>query len=91
MDEKLRAEEASRILSTDAFLSALKDLREQTIAQWSACPARDTEGREWLWMFYQNTMRFEDVLKGYLATGKIQDFNRKQTGFINKVTGIFKR
>ena len=91
MDEKLRSDESLRLLNNDVLRLALKDLRELTVEQWAACPARDTEGREWLWMFYQNTMRFEEVLKGYLAKGKIDDFNRRQDGLMRKVSNIFKR
>lgn len=91
MDEKLKSEEAARLLSNDVLQQALKDLREETVSKWSACPARDTEGREWLWMFYQNTMRFEEVLKGYFASGKILDFNRKQASIFDKAMKVFKK
>lgn len=91
MDSKLRSEEAARLLSNNVLLEALEALQKETVAKWSACPARDTEGREWLWMFYQANLSFSDILKGYLATGKIEEFNKKQEGFINKVTSIFKR
>lgn len=91
MDEKLKSEEAARLLSNDVLQNALKDLRDETIAQWSVCPARDTEAREWLWMFYQNTLRFETVLKGYLATGKILEFNKKQATVVDRLMSTFKK
>lgn len=91
MDSKLKSEEAARLLSNNVLLEALEDLRKETVARWSACPARDTEGREWLWMFYQSNLSFSEILKGYLATGKIEEFNKKQDGLMNRVTSIFKR
>lgn len=91
MDSKFRSELSAQLLANPALKLALEDLRKKTVEQWAACPARDTEGREWLWMFYQNTMRFEDVLKGYLAEGKIDDFNKRQDSFIKNVTSLFKR
>lgn len=85
MDSKFKSEEAGKLLSNSVLLEALEDLKKQTVSKWADCPARDTEGREWLWMFYHNTLRFEDVLKGYLATGRIEDFNKRKEGFIKNV------
>lgn len=91
MDSKLRSDEAARLLSNNVLLEALDELRKETVARWADCPARDTEGREWLWMFYQNTLRFEQVLKGYIGSGTIDQINKKQDTWMKNVSNIFKR
>ena len=36
-----------------------------------ACPARDHEGREQLWMLYKISKKFRGLLDGYVQTGKL--------------------
>lgn len=89
MDEALRAEAAKQILGNPAFELVIEEMKREAVAKWAATPARDTDGREWLWMFYQNTLKFEEVIKGYIATGKKLEFDRQQETLAQRAAAIF--
>ena len=89
MDDAVRAEAAKQILGNPAFEMVLAELKKQAIDLWAATPARDTDGREWLWNFYQNTLKFEEVLKAYIATGKKLEYDRQQETLAKRVAGLF--
>ena len=89
MDENVRAEAAKQILGNPTFEMAIEAMKKAVVEQWSACPVRDKDAREWLWMFYQNTLKFEEVLKGYIATGKKLEYDRQQETIAKRVAGLF--
>lgn len=70
-DEVAKAEAAKRIYEDPLFKEALKIVREAILDQWSSTPARDVEGREWLWMLHQSANRFENVFKSWMETGEL--------------------
>lgn len=78
MDELTRAEAAKAALGNPSVELALSAMKADVIAQWAGCSAQDTAAREWLWMFYQNALKFEETLKGFIATGRIAEYNREQ-------------
>ena len=47
--------------------------------KWSATPARDSEGRDWVWRHYKVVERFESILKGYVESGKMERFKVEQS------------
>ena len=69
----LRAEDAKRITEDPLFKEAMDKVKKEVLDLWGAAGARDTEGREWLWLMYQATLRFENVFKTYLETGRLVD------------------
>ena len=77
-DEIEHGREAEALLSNRMLKRALKDCREEIMSMWEQTPARDTDGREWLWKLHQASVRFENVLKGYVDTGKIAKANLKE-------------
>jgi len=89
MDAERRAEAAKQILGNPAFDEAMRVMREEVVAQWGACSAQDVKSREWLWMFYQNTLKFEGMLRGFIDTGRLAKLDRERSA-IEKVTGLFK-
>lgn len=89
MDKEARAESAKQLLGNPTFHEALKTMQEEIVAQWGACSATDIKSREWLWMFYQNTLKFEQVLKGFVDTGKLARLERERSK-LEKVTSLFK-
>lgn len=89
MDKTLRAADAERILNEPLLQQALQAIKDEIIAQWSATPARDTEGREWIWRHLKVAEKFENLLRGYLADGKIEAFNQRQSP-LDKVTQFMK-
>lgn len=58
------------MLANQAFTAALETLEKDVIEAWSACPARDLEGKEYYWQLYKNTQRLRGILVGYLEGGK---------------------
>jgi len=69
--EIARAREAEQIINTPIYVEAMRNLKQGIIDKWAACPARDTDGREWLWQHYQVALKFEETLTEVLNTGKL--------------------
>lgn len=90
MNAQIRAADAERVLNDPVIQDALKAIKEEIYSQWSATPARDAEGREWIWRHLKVAEKFEAVLRGYIATGKVEQFNEKQT-FADKVSQLVRR
>lgn len=89
MDKELKGEAAKHLLENPTFHEALKTMRDEVIAQWGAVSAKSIEDREWLWMFYQNTLKFEQILRGFVDTGKLARLERERSK-LEKVTSLFK-
>lgn len=69
--EIARCREAEQVISTPIYAESMKKMKQEIIDKWAACPARDTEGREWLWQHYQVAMKFEEAFTEVLNTGKL--------------------
>lgn len=78
-EEERRGHEAHAILENRLFKESLQRLKQGVIDKWAACPARDIEGREWLWQHYQVALRFEETLTEVLNTGKLAIKEREMT------------
>ena len=50
----------------------------EVLRQWEECPARDTEGRETIWLLYKTTKKFRRLLTGYVETGKMAQENMRR-------------
>jgi len=70
-EEIARAREAEQIINAPIYVEAMRKLKQGIIDKWAACPARDTDGREWLWQHYQVALKFEETLAEVLNTGKL--------------------
>ena len=80
MDEielQYRGERAKQLLKDPLVKEALETCKQQILTAWEASPARDVEAREWLWKLYQASMRFEEVFKGFIDSGKIAEAELK--------------
>jgi predicted PolB exonuclease-like 3'-5' exonuclease len=94
-DERLdndiaRGNEARSLLANQLLQETLAMMKKEVIDKWAACPARDVKGREWLWQFYQNTLKFEEKLTEVLNTGKLA-FQEKQMSLMEKVRSFTRR
>lgn len=78
MDDKVRGEYAGQILGNPVFVQACEVIKKEVIRAWADCPARDTEGKEYLWQLYRNTEKFENVFRGYIESGKLKMERDKQ-------------
>lgn len=72
MDPISRGNEAQRLLDSPVIRETLAGIKAEIIEQWSAMPARDVEGREWVWRHYKVAEKFEAMLRGYVETAKLE-------------------
>ena len=70
-NEQTRGERAALILENTVFQEALKAIKDDVMSQWMDCPARDKEGKEALWQLAKTAQKFENILLGYVQTGKL--------------------
>ena len=86
----LRGENANRLFNDPVLKEAISGLKKEIIDQWSVTPARDTEGREWVWRHYKVAERFEAILKGYIEAGRMERFKVEESAR-DKAVRWFKR
>ena len=85
-DEEIqRAEAAKRIYNDPLFKEAMTLVREEILRKWEATPARDTDGREWLWLFHQASNKFENTFKEWLETGKMAEIQKEQPSVFKRM------
>ena len=82
-EEIRRGERARAITQDDVYVEAMEKLKKGVIDMWAATPARDTEGREWLWQQYQAALRFEQALQETMNTGKLA-LEAKKRGLVER-------
>lgn len=81
-DEEIqRSEAAKRIYNDPLFKEAMNLVRTEILKTWEDTPARDTEGREWLWQFHAAVNKFENVFKGWMETGKLAEMGKERNIF----------
>lgn len=71
-----RAGRAQQLLEEPMIKEALETIERDIIAQWEACPARDTEGREQLWKYYKTALKFKGILQGAIESGKLEQLRQ---------------
>ena len=72
LDEEVRrGNQAERILKDDMYLEAFTAVRDEIIAQWEQAPARDSEGRDRLWLMLKLLERLKGHLTGVMETGTL--------------------
>lgn len=69
--ESDRGLEARMLLDNRLLQDALKAIETEVVEQWTACPARDTEGKEALWQLMKTAQKFRSILTGHIETGKL--------------------
>lgn len=69
--QQTKGQISQSLLENELLNEALDAIEQEVIAQWEACPARDTEGKETLWKLYKVSKKFRSVLNGYVETGKL--------------------
>jgi hypothetical protein len=88
--EIARGHQARAILDDALFKESFENLKTEIIAKWAACPARDTEGREWLWQHYQVALKFEEALTTVLNTGKMA-LRERELSLVERAVRIVRR
>jgi hypothetical protein len=88
--ELSRYREAQQIVNTPLYAESMAKMKQGIIDKWAACPARDTEGREWLWQHYQVALKFEETLAEVLNTGKLA-LKERELSVVDKVRNAIRR
>lgn len=85
MTPEQRGIEAQQVLESPLVKDVLQAMKAEIIEQWADCPARDTEGREWMWRHYMIASKFEAILRGYAETGRFEARQLDQPGMISRI------
>jgi hypothetical protein len=72
-EELRRAEQARQALELPIVKETLDYMEREITESWVICPARDVEGREWLWRQMTATRKFRELLRGTMESGKIAE------------------
>ena len=90
-DEEMKiGAQAESLLNDPIIRGALDKMKEEVVNQWAACPARDVEGREWLWRHYQLALKFEENLQSVINTGKLATKRHWEDTVVDKAKRFFK-
>lgn len=90
-DDLNRATKARLLLEDQMLQDALKAIESEVVEQWTACPARDTEGKEALWQLMKTAQKFKGILTGYVQTGQLASENMRKFEEKRKLRDILKR
>lgn len=71
LDQQTRGQVSASLLENELLKEALKAIKDEVSRQWLECPARDHEGKEALWQLAKTAQKFENILIGYVETGKL--------------------
>lgn len=71
IEQQTRGQISSSLLENALLKEALKAIKDEVMQQWIECPARDLEGKEALWQLAKTAQKFENILIGYVETGKL--------------------
>lgn len=76
MEDKLfeeieRARQAQELAEHPLFVEAFAAYQQRLVDEWAASPARDTEGREKLWLMQKTAAMVQQHLKQLMETGKL--------------------
>ena len=69
-----RAERAKALLNDRLLKESLDSIEAEIIERWEACPARDKDGREELWVYYKTAKKFRGILAQVIEQGKVAEF-----------------
>lgn len=72
-EEMSRALRARELLDNELLQEALNAIESELIKKWEECPARDMEGKDYLWRLYKTAKKFRNVLAGYVEIGKMAE------------------
>lgn len=73
-----RARQAQELAEHPIFKEALEQYRQRLNDEWAASPARDTEGRERLWLMQKTVGVVQQHLKELMETGKLASIQWEQ-------------
>ena len=66
---------AAEVLENEAYIAAFESIRTEILDQWKNAPARDTEGREQLWLMQSMLNKVQATLESTMQGGKMAMMN----------------
>lgn len=92
-EDQTRGIRARELKENPVLIEALSAIEKEVIDQWSACPARDKDGKEALWQLYKMSQKFRLLLDGYIERGKLATHNLRayEESKLDKVKSFLKR
>ena len=78
INEIERARQAQELIEHPLFVEAFETYRERLMKEWADSPARDTDGREKLWLMTKLLNGVENHLKELMQTGKLASLQLEQ-------------
>lgn len=79
-----RGLEAAQVLTNQAYIDAMEQLRADVIAGWKDCPIRDAEGQRLFLQLAKVTEKFEATLRGYVEGGRYAEHKIKMDEMRNE-------
>ena len=76
--ETERARQAQELIEHPLFQEALETYRQRLTKEWADSPARDTEGRERLWLMQKTLDVVQRHLLELMETGKLASIQLEQ-------------
>ena len=75
------ANRSKEVLENEAYLDAFELIKTEIDNQWRTSPARDTDGRERLWLMQSLLSKLQATLETTMQSGKLAaaDIHHKQT------------
>lgn len=79
--ELYRAGRAKEVLENEVYAEAFEQIKQEIEQQWKSSPARDTEGRERLWLMQALMTKLQTCLESTMQGGKVAraELRHKQT------------
>lgn len=75
-EEEVRlGNQAAEVLNNEAYIAAFETIQREIIETWTKAPARDSEGRERLWLMQTMLTKVQDTLKATMDGGKMALLN----------------
>ena len=76
--EMQRGQKAAELLNEELLVEAFDLMNNRLKSEWELSPARDTEGRERLWLMLKLLKNVQDHLQEVLMTGKMASIKLEQ-------------
>ena len=83
---------AKEVLENEVFIQVWADVEQELTRAWQDSPARDTEGREKIFLTLQMLRKLKGAIQSTLETGKLAEAElRHQKTLADRAKGIWQR
>jgi len=90
-EESNRAAEATHLLENPLLKDAFAAIKAEAVRQWDATGAKAGDEREWIWRHYKVISNVENILRGYVESGRIAQMRLQEKETLAQRTSKFFR